>query len=1236
MPPFLPRKRLRSSSPESDRPGPSKQQNKGKKSKSSKTTLRKSTLFDDLDAGAKSPEDTKAILRKIQATDEDDESSLSSLSDDEFEDVPDMNRQPNENATETEDEDEDVEFEDVDTNITHKPSANIPTGDLELTLTRETRISLTNPLGTKKGPSKIERGIRMATHKVHVQMLMWHNAIRNSWLCDKELQDILVGKLPETILREIEKWRKDSGLQSKVDDTSKSKGKGKGKVTKGNKADIRSQRDWGQPAERHEAGGINMSRGDPMFRLLKLLMHYWKQRFRIVAPGLRKIGYMSLERLDQESKSFQKDEHDIERHGERIINIHEFRKCAKSLEGSRDVGAQLFTALLRGIGIESRMIASLQPVGFGWNKNEDAVEKKDKKRSEPIPKDDTSDTESSEDEKYVEKYDLKHVPKHDPKSDSKPTPISTNPTTNPTTKSTAKPPPKSSKKVNGSEKSSQVSKKSTQPIKPTNHSTSSRGNGLKDAPIDLSDSDELSSINSEEDDESVVDITPAKTRIQPSKPYDKDLLFPHYWTEVLSPITNTYTPVDPLVLNVIATNSELLQKFEPRGAKADNAKQVTAYIVGHSPDGSAKDVTIRYLKGHMLPGRTKGNRIPIEKIPVYNSQGKIKRYDQYDWFKTVMSGYIRGSEKCPRTEIDDHEEATDLKAIQPQKKEVKEGEETLQAYKTSTEFVLERHLRREEAILDTAKHVKMFTVKAKGDNPTEEKVFLRKDVVNCKSLETWHKEGRAPIPGAQPRKRVPYRAATTNRKRELAEAELESGEKMLQGLYSRDQTDWIIPPPIENGVIPKNQYGNMDVYVPSMVPVGAVHIPRRGTKRICTRLGIDYAEAVTGFEFGARMAIPIITGVVVAEENLDLVMEEWEKDEVERVRKEDEKKTKAAIGMWRKMLMGLRIIERMTDEYGHGGEEVDRVNPFNNKNKKGKEIDDLNLEEKVLEMQQRDEEMAGGFFPEGYDEEPEHHSTSFFPVVASQDDGDGGGFIVEEEGKEIIDGDGIDGDGIDGDGIDGDGIDGTNGTNGTSSITSQTFQFVGNDNTEMNSISDELESEEETRFKKPQVIIPAPTSRRGRPTASTNKTPVKAKSTLSTPKPKPKSKTPAKRGASLLKGSGKRKRIPDSEDDENEENESSSLSDIEMDDDDDEDEKDREEDGEEEKEKEEEKKQVIKSSPKKPIARKSAMKRKETIPVTSSPATRKTPSRNAKRGSETGTRSRYFEHGDSEDEMSEG
>ncbi|KAM3072351.1 hypothetical protein ACMFMG_009160 [Clarireedia jacksonii] len=1170
MPPFLPRKRLRSSSPEAEpEPGPSRHSGaKRKKAAPKTTTPRIATLFDDLDASAstssRDPNHGKFIMQKIQAT-EDDDSSLTSLSDDEFEDMPTAKRPPEDN--DEDDEDEDMEFEDVETNVAPAPSAHLPTGDLELTLTKETRISLTNPLGTKKGPSKIERGIRISTHKVHVLMLMWHNAIRNAWLCDKELQSILVGQLPETVRREIEKWRKDSGLSPIPNETDKSKSKGKGKAIKGKKADVRSQRDWGEPAERLAAGEVNMSRGDPLFRLLRLLMTYWKQRFRIVSPGLRKLGYMSLQRLDQEMKSFNKEEHDPEKHGERIADISEFRNRAKALEGSRDVGAQLFTALLRGIGIEARMVASLQPVGFGWNKNEDAAEKKDKKKREATPEDKSSDSDSSSgDEEPLPK------PTASKKGKAKPT---------------SKPIP------------AVASSKAT-PSRRT-----SRGNSLKNAPIDLSEPEIEDAAADEDEDDSVVDITPAKTRTLPSKPYDKDLLYPHYWTEVLSPVTHTYTPVDAVVLHIIASNSELIQKFEPRGTKADKAKQVTAYIVGHSPDGTAKDVTIRYLKNHMLPGRTKGNRIPVEKVPIYNSRGKVKRYEYYDWFKTVMNDYVRGTKKCPRTEIDDAEEATDLKSAQPKKKEIKEGEETLQSYKSSDKYVLERHLRREEAILPTAKHVKMFTVKGKGDTATEEKVFLRKDVVNCKSMETWHKEGRAPLPGEIPRKRVPYRAATTNRKRELAEAEHASGEKMLQGLYSRDQTDWIIPPPIENGVIPKNSFGNMDVYVPSMVPEGAVHIPRRGTMKICKRLGIDYAEAVTGFEFGARMAIPIITGVVVAEENLEAVMEEWEKDEAERVRKEDEKRMKAAIGMWRKMLMGLRILERMREEYGNdAGDEVDLMNPWTNSNKGKQKEEEGNVEEKAIRMQQQDEDMAGGFFPEGHEEEePEtHHSTSFFPVVAEDEHGDegGGGFIVEDESEDKDSGGGggfvVEDEDLD--------------EQPAKKINSHAYptprSLLSNIAVEPNAA---LDSDEEMEDTEPEFEAVAPTpapKRRGRPNGSVKK------SIQNTPKPR---KTPAKRVSfSVAKTSISRKRKQiardsDAEDDGNQE-ESSSLSDL---------------DDEEEEEEEEDDEVVTQKRP--------AAKRKHAKPtLVRTPSTRQMPQRNAKRKSETALRSHYFEHGEDGDE----
>jgi xeroderma pigmentosum group C-complementing protein len=947
MPPFLPRKRLRSSSPEPE-PEPSSSKGKGKAKliPPIAPSPRKQTLFEALDAGTnakRTPGHSRSLLAKLAGSD--DESSLSSLSspEPEFEDVPASKRQKTHTNLPSEDEDEDIEFEDVATHGTSVlVAAPPPSGDLDLTLTKETRISIVNPLGKKQGPSKIERGIRVATHQMHVQFLMWHNATRNAWACDKEVQKILVAGLTERERAYVRKWVDVGGI-GPGDDKQTPKGKGKKHSNlreQGKSSNVRSQRDWGEASQRQ---GDSIDVETRACSLVSSLRVYWLENFRVTVPGLKKMGYMTLPRIDDEIKSFQRDKHDPEYHGERIANIDEFKECARNLEGSRDTGAQLFTALLRGIGLDARLVVSLQPVGFGWSRNEEAAERKKRKKAGH----DAINEEGSSDE------NMEDVANNNPKAI-------------PTAKVNAK-----TKTVDG--------KRTTR--------KSSRGSGLKDAPINLSESDV-----DQEDDVSVVDITPARRIRLPSKNYEKGLA-PNYWTEILMPITQKWIPLShlrPPKGDLPPVAKPDMAFFEPKGATAEKAKQVMAYIVGFSSDGTAKDVTVRYLKNHMWPGKTKGMRFPIEKVPIYNRHGKVNRYEESDWFKTVMSGYARRK----ITPLDDDENLSDLKAAKPVRKEVKEGEESLQYYKSSPEFVLERHLRREEALPPNSKPVKKFTVKGKGkgeEGSTEEPVFLRKDVVKVKSTETWHKEGREPLMGEQPLKRVPYRAATTNRKRELAEAEAASGgQKMLQGLYSFEQTDWIIPPPIENGIIPKNSFGNMDVYVPSMVPKGAVHIPRRGTVRICKKLGIDYAEAVTGFEFGARMAIPIITGVVVAEENEDMVWEQWMKDEAERVRKEDEKRTKAAIGMWRKFLMGLRIVARVREEYG---DEVDNrpdlLNPWTNRNK-------MEAESRIMEL--NEEEMAGGFFPEGHDEES---AQSFFPT-RQEDDDDDGGFIVEGHGDQAV------------------------------------------------------------------------------------------------------------------------------------------------------------------------------------------------------------------------------------------
>ncbi|GAB7366806.1 hypothetical protein MBLNU230_g0980t1 [Neophaeotheca triangularis] len=996
MPPTSFRKRDRSPTPD-DPPSPNKKaKTKSSSSSSAKPTAAagkkpKPTLFDAVDTPlgkARSKAENKALLDRLgggkggEDEDEGEDSELSDLGSDQFEDVEPagkkrrlaLDTEADDDDDDDESDDEDMQFEDAmgaEPSETAPPREQQEIADVNITL-NDDGSAYTAPLVSaatgKKGPSKKERATRVLTHCLHVQSLMWHNAVRNSWLNDGEVQRVLVEGLSVGVKDEVKRWRESMGvlsereLEGRKEERVKKKGgrKGKGKG-----------RDWGADAKFQEAGVPDLSRGDPLLRLLKILTAYWKKRFTVTAPGLRKQGYMPLKRLRDEIRGWQGHKDDQEEYGERIESKEQFRKAARQCEGSRDVGAQLFVALLRGLGVETRLVANLQPIGIGWSKGEDADVRKTKKEK----KSEVVNLESEEDEEVKgatpEKGGSRRTSKGVEKS--------------------------SGKKANGKIKEEKPSRKS--------------GRGNKSQPINLEESDsELSELSDsdnangedEEDDASVVDVTPATKSMKPNKKYDRDMAFPNYWAEVLSPVSNTYIPVDPVVLNTIASNAELLLTFEPRGKKAEKAKQVICYTIAHASDGTAKDVTVRYLKKHQLPGKTKGLRVGPERIPIYNRKGKIRKYEEYDWFKTVMSGYTRPSNK--RSAADDLEEQTELKPFKPadEKKEVEK--ESLQWYKQSADYVLEHHLRREEAILPSAKPVRSFTA-GKGDKAKTHPVYKRSDVVVCKTVESWHKEGRALKPAQQPMKYVPMRAVTLVRKREMEDAKRETGEALKQGLYSREQTDWIIPPPIVDGKIPKNAFGNMDVYVPTMVPEGAVHLPLKGSAKLCRKLDIDYAEACTGFEFGKQRAVPVLTGVVVAEEHEELVRDAWRTEQKEVRRKEDEKRRGLSLHWWRKMLMGLRIVERMREEYSELGDGGGESNPFVKKaEREGRKV---GVEGSGVD----EEEGGGGFFLPGHDEEEvpqtrkgrgegnggEEGAGGFLPDAEDEDtEMVGGGFLVEE------------------------------------------------------------------------------------------------------------------------------------------------------------------------------------------------------------------------------------------------
>lgn len=135
-------------------------------------------------------------------------------------------------------------------------------------------------------------------------------------------------------------------------------------------------------------------------------------------------------------------------------------------------------------------------------------------------------------------------------------------------------------------------------------------------------------------------------------------------------------------------------------------------------------------------------------------------------------------------------------------------------------FALKRHLRRNQVIHPERPVGSVNT--GMGRRTITEAVYRRQDVTTVRSSMQWYRLGREIKTGEQPLKHI-----TARKKKSQNFLEDEEDEDGEMGLYAIFQTEIYIPPPIVDGIVPKNSFGNVDVYVSSMIPSGGIHIPRR-------------------------------------------------------------------------------------------------------------------------------------------------------------------------------------------------------------------------------------------------------------------------------------------------------------------------------------------------------------------------------------------------------------------------
>ncbi|XP_043444159.1 DNA repair protein complementing XP-C cells isoform X1 [Prionailurus bengalensis] len=311
------------------------------------------------------------------------------------------------------------------------------------------------------------------------------------------------------------------------------------------------------------------------------------------------------------------------------------------------------------------------------------------------------------------------------------------------------------------------------------------------------------------------------------------------------------------------------------------ATKPMTYVVGIDGDGWVRDVTQRY-------------------DPAWMTTTRKCRVDAKWWAETLRPYQ---SPLVEREKKEDSEfQAKHLGQPLPT---------VIGTYKNHPLYALKRHLLKYEAIYPETAAILGY---CRG-----EAVYSRDCVHTLHSRDTWLKQARVVRLGEVPYKMVKG-YSNRARKARLAEPQLQDQNDL--GLFGRWQTEEYQPPVAVDGKVPRNEFGNVYLFLPSMMPVGCVQLNLPNLHRIARKLDIDCVQAITGFDFHKGYSHPITDGYIVCEEYKDVLLAAWENEQALIEKKEKEKREKRALGNWKLLVKGLLIRERLKIRYGDKSEAV--------------------------------------------------------------------------------------------------------------------------------------------------------------------------------------------------------------------------------------------------------------------------------------------------------------------------
>lgn len=413
---------------------------------------------------------------------------------------------------------------------------------------------------------------------------------------------------------------------------------------------------------------------------------------------------------------------------------------------------------------------------------------------------------------------------------------------------------------------------------------------------------------------------------------DNDLLYPYYWTELINPINESeifvidtmcfYEENDRLVRLLRHSRRTLTKEsiddyytniYFP---KQDQFNQMppSQYVIGINEDNLVLDISSRYI--------TDISYRYFNKLDLRTESGRTALLVQ------TLIRYLNHNNTYLSS---DNLELDLLRKVALANYSIPL---TFTGMKRSPNFVTHSTLLYNEAI-DPAV-LKIAKVKIDKGKKSEA-VYFKNSVIVGKSEQQWKFLGRSIVPtqkelplkttkGLQPRtiyRRRLFNYNSLNNMDELNETKL----------YSFSQTCSYIKEKItydsnDNPSLPRNKYGNLEIFKENMVPDGCSWIKLNGIEKILNDYKrfpsdyritdpVNYVPVVVGFDFRAKAgrAIPVKEGVIVLKEQEITAKRVWLQGKIKLHRLDIERREKLALRGWYVFLRRLEIKNRVDKHY---------------------------------------------------------------------------------------------------------------------------------------------------------------------------------------------------------------------------------------------------------------------------------------------------------------------------------